>query len=143
MPIRLQELQTVVATVTHTGPQEVVGLWKDGRKGTYVVRKDFGASVEGEKRSGEVGKFEGYGPLLIQIIKFYKTGRPPVPAEETLEILAFMEAADASKHQDGGLIGSHTGKGEEATMSRRWNRREVMGIRLITRTARNVYHAQL
>jgi hypothetical protein len=88
-------------TVTRTGPQEVAGVWKDGRKGTFVVRKDFGASVEGTKRSGEVGKFEGYGPLLIQIIKFYKTGRPPVPAEETLEILAFMEAADASKHRGG------------------------------------------
>ena len=47
------------------------------------------------------GKFEGYEPLLVEIVKFFKTGKPPVAAEETLEILAFMEAADKSKQQGG------------------------------------------
>jgi hypothetical protein len=35
--------------------------------------------------------------LLEQIVKFFKTGKVPVPAEETIEIFAFMSAADESK----------------------------------------------
>jgi hypothetical protein len=34
-------------------------------------------------------------------VKFFKTGKPPVSARETLEIFAFMEAADESKRQGG------------------------------------------
>jgi hypothetical protein len=37
---------------------------------------------------------------LKEIIKFLKTGTPPVTSEETLEIYAFMEAADESKHRN-------------------------------------------
>jgi hypothetical protein len=47
------------------------------------------------------GTFEGYRPLVVEIVKFFKTGKPPVDAAETLEILAFMEAADQSKQQGG------------------------------------------
>ena len=34
-------------------------------------------------------------------LKFFKTGKPPVSEADTLEIFAFMEAADESKRQDG------------------------------------------
>jgi hypothetical protein len=34
-------------------------------------------------------------------MKFFETGVAPVKPQETLEILAFMEAADASKAQGG------------------------------------------
>ena len=30
----------------------------------------------------------GYGPLLVEIDKFFQTGKPPVSAEETIEIYA-------------------------------------------------------
>jgi len=33
--------------------------------------------------------------------RFFKTGKPPVSAEETIELMAFMEAADESKRQGG------------------------------------------
>ena len=33
--------------------------------------------------------------------EFFKTGKPPVPREESIEIYAFMEAADASKKAGG------------------------------------------
>jgi hypothetical protein len=33
--------------------------------------------------------------------EFFQTGKPPVPREETIEIYAFMEAADASKKAGG------------------------------------------
>jgi hypothetical protein len=42
-----------------------------------------------------------YTPFLKEVIKFLQTGVAPVPAEETLEIYAFMEAADESKRQGG------------------------------------------
>ena len=58
------------------------------------------------KGSGAAGKYEGYKPLVVEICKFFKTGKPPVAEEETLEIYTFMEAADESKRQ-GGATGDH------------------------------------
>ena len=43
----------------------------------------------------------GYRPLLVEIVKFFQTGQPPVPNEETLEIFAFMDAAQRSKAAGG------------------------------------------
>jgi len=81
----------------------VTGKWKDGRIGTFRgMRKgkyDYGAMVFGTKTNGPSGRFEGYEPLLIEICKFFESGKPPVTAEETLEIYAFMEAADESERQ--------------------------------------------
>jgi predicted dehydrogenase len=91
-------------TVTRSAPDKVVGVWADGRTGTFVAKKDYGAQVEGTRGSGPVGHFEGYGPLVVEIVRFFKTGRPPVAAEETLEILAFMEAADESKRLGGAPV---------------------------------------
>ena len=34
-------------------------------------------------------------------MKFFKTGKAPVSADETLELFTFMEAADESKRQGG------------------------------------------
>ena len=47
------------------------------------------------------GSDVGYEPLVVEICKFFRTGKPPVSAEETIEIFAFMEAADESKRQGG------------------------------------------
>ena len=44
---------------------------------------------------------DGYGPLLKQIVMFFQTGKPPVAPEETLEIIAFMDAAQRSKEAGG------------------------------------------
>jgi hypothetical protein len=84
-------------TVSCVGPEKVVGVWEDGREGIYVSKQGYGATIEGDKRSGDLGKYVGYAPLVAEIVKFFKTGKAPVSPEETLEILAFMEAADASK----------------------------------------------
>ena len=92
-------------SVVRAGPEEVIGTWKDGRKGIVMgngFRKGYGALVEGSEKSGNAtGKFAGYTPLLLEIVKFFRTGKPPVSAEETLEVLAFMEAADESKRHNG------------------------------------------
>jgi predicted dehydrogenase len=83
----------------------VVGRWKDGRIGTYrglkSGKKDYGAMVFGSKGIARSGSYEGYGHLVDQIVKFFKTGAIPVPPAETIEIFAFMTAADESKAQGG------------------------------------------
>jgi hypothetical protein len=44
---------------------------------------------------------ESYPPLLHEIVKFFQTGVAPVSSEETLEIIAFMDAAQRSKAAGG------------------------------------------
>lgn len=82
-----------------------VGVWKDGRIGSFrglrAGKKDYGATVFGSKGIAPSGGFGGYKPLVEEIAKFFKTGKAPVSAEETIEIYAFMEAADESKRQGG------------------------------------------
>ena len=83
----------------------VVGLWKDGRIGTYrgikKGKSDYGALVYGTKGVVQSGRYGGYEPLVVEIVKFFKTGLVPVPTEETIEIFAFMSAADESKAKNG------------------------------------------
>ena len=57
--------------------------------------------VFAEKGTAQIGEYAGYKPLLLKIVDFFKTGFVPVSAVETLEICAFMEAADASKKLGG------------------------------------------
>jgi hypothetical protein len=45
-----------------------------------------------------------YRSLLVEIVKFFQTGAPPVPPEETLEIIAFMEATELSKTRGGAPV---------------------------------------
>jgi hypothetical protein len=83
----------------------VTGTWKDGRVGTFRGlrggKQDYGALVFGSKAIAPSGGYGGYEPLVVEICQFFQTGKPPVSAEETLEIYAFMEAADESKRKDG------------------------------------------
>lgn len=85
----------------------VVGAWKDGRLGTFRDLRG-GKAGSGVRIYGTEGMAEaksvGYQPLIQQIVKAFKTGRAPVPAEETIEILAFMSAADASRDQNGAPV---------------------------------------
>jgi len=82
-----------------------VGVWKDGRIGTFrgnrVGPHDYGAFVFGTKGVASIGKNTGYEPLVVEIARFFETGKPPVRPEETLAMFAFMEAADQSKREGG------------------------------------------
>lgn len=86
----------------------VSGVWKDGRVGTYrgihKGKASFGAMVYGSKAIVPVNKGGSYDDLCREIGKFFKTGKPPVSAQETLEIFTFMEAADESKRQGGAPV---------------------------------------
>jgi hypothetical protein len=83
----------------------VVGTWAGGRTGTVLGARsgklDYGGVAFGEDQVVPLGSFGGYEPLLEEITRFFQTGRAPVAAEETLEIYAFMEAADESKRLGG------------------------------------------
>ena len=96
--------QSVSRTQTE-GTDLVVGVWDGGRVGTFrgirAGHADYGATVFGSKSVAPAGGYGGYEPLVVEIVKFFKTGKPPVSAEETIEIFAFMEAADESKRQGG------------------------------------------
>jgi len=87
--------------VVREADNRVVGTWKDGRIGIFEGRNGYGAEIEGTERSGPAGTYEGYKPLVIEICCFFKTGIAPVPKEETIELFAFMEAADESKRLGG------------------------------------------
>lgn len=93
-------------TRIHTADTDIVaGTWKDGRMGTFrgtrTGKHDYGGTVYGEKENISLGPFNGYDNLLVQIINFFRTGKAPVSPEETIEIYAFMEAADESKRNNG------------------------------------------
>jgi hypothetical protein len=84
----------------------VTGVWKNGRTGTVRTDRaghDYGAVVFRPKQAvpSRPKAAAGYQPLLVEIIKFFETKQPPVPNDETLEIFAFMDAAQRSK-EDGG-----------------------------------------
>lgn len=100
---------TDVEEVTRiTSPQADVltGVWKNGRIGTLrVSRPDstYGAVVyhaRGRVTANENIQVD-YRPLLEEIVQFMRTGIPPVPNEETIEIFQFMDAAQQSRDRGG------------------------------------------
>ena len=96
--------QTVQRQKTPDGKIEVVGTWSDGRKGVFREDNGFHGLAKGEKGETAAGSFDGYQPLVAAIIKFFQTGVAPVQPEETIQIFAFMEAADESKKQGGAPV---------------------------------------
>lgn len=87
---------------------QVTGLWEGGRVGTFRgIRKGsggYGALAFGSKGTVQVGRYDGYRPLAVEFVKFFQSREVPVSEQETLDIYAFMEAADESKRQGGGPV---------------------------------------
>jgi len=97
--------ESVKRGTTGDGLIEVTGTWAGGRVGIYRENpKGYGGTAKGERGESPVGAYEGYHPLVAEAVKFFRTGMAPVPPEETIEILAFMEAADDSKRQGGAEV---------------------------------------
>ncbi len=96
--------QTVARTSSDTA-DVAVGKWKDGRIGIFRGQRHpgdrSGFLVFGSKGTYKDGHAGGYPVLLKEIVKFFKTGKAPVSPEETLELYAFMSAADESKAKGG------------------------------------------
>jgi predicted dehydrogenase len=103
-------------TVMGTGCESVVrtstadtdvatGVWNGGRVGTIRGLRHAATPhkviVFGSKGIAEQKGDGDYAPLVREIMKFFQTGVAPVPNGETVEIYAFMEAADESKREGG------------------------------------------
>ncbi len=98
-----------VQRVSTPSTDVAVGLWSGGRVGTFrgirpPSQAEYGGTVFGAKGLHQLGPFDGYRPLVLRIGQFFRTGTPPVSAEETLEMFAFMSAADESKKRDGAAV---------------------------------------
>ena len=81
-----------------------MGTWKGGRTGTFREVEGYQGKAQGSLGSADVGGFDGYAPLVAEAVKFFQTKVAPVPIEETLELFAFMEAADESKRRNGAEV---------------------------------------
>jgi predicted dehydrogenase len=93
--------ESVQRRTTAEGRIEVVGRWKNGRTGTFREGTGYSGVARGDRGEATVGTFDGYGPLVVEIVRFFQTRTPPVSAAETIELFAFMEAADESKRRGG------------------------------------------
>ncbi len=99
--------ETVVRT--HTENTDVVtGVWADGRVGTLRGLRNqktphkviiFGTKAVAEQQDGG-----NYANLIREVMAFFQSGKPPISPEETVEMFAFMEAADESKRQGGAPV---------------------------------------
>jgi predicted dehydrogenase len=96
-----------VNNVYESSAEVATGRWKDGRlatvRGLRQGATPFGFTVFGQKGvySTAVATQYIYRELLKKIVEFFRTGRSPVPLEQTLEIIAFIEAANSSARQHG------------------------------------------
>ncbi len=101
--------QSVKRGTTEDGKIMVTGTWEGGRTGIFREengkdRKGYGGKAVGEKGEAAFGAYDGYDVLLFAIIQMFRTGVVPVNPDETLELYAFMAAADESKHRDGAEV---------------------------------------
>ena len=94
-----------VARVSTPNTDVATGIWADGRVGTLRGLRNASTPhkviVFGTKSVAEQKGDGDYAPLVREIMKFFQTGITPVSNEETVEIYAFMEAADESKREGG------------------------------------------
>lgn len=93
-------------TRTHTeGTDVVTGLWEGGKVGTLLglraSKTAYAVTVFGSKAVITEAAGGGYPELMAEMMKFFRTGEVPVSAEETIEIFAFLAAADESKRRGG------------------------------------------
>lgn len=106
-------------TVMGTGCESVVRMstpdtdvvtaqWSGGRVGTLIGLRagplPHKVILFGDKGVAEQAEGGDYAPLVGEIIKFFQTGITPVSAEETIQLFAFMEAADESKRRGGAPV---------------------------------------
>jgi hypothetical protein len=89
---------------TADGLIEVTGTWKGDRTGIFREGKGYSGTAKGEQGESAVGSYDGYKPLVVEIVKFFRTKEVPIPESETIELYAFMEAADESKRRGGETV---------------------------------------
>lgn len=97
----------VVTCHSTEGVDVATGRWRDGRiasvRALRAGRTGFGLTAYRENaiESMTIGTEFIYRELLRRIVAMFQTGQPPIPIEESLEIVAFMEAALQSAREGG------------------------------------------
>ena len=97
---------TRMVSASEPGSDVIVGRWKDGRIGTVRALRpsgSYGAVVFRPKQAVQSPEKVQvpYDAMMRDILKFFQDGKPPVSNEETLELFAFMDAAQRSKEAGG------------------------------------------
>jgi len=93
--------------VWQEGAEVVTGLWKDGRigtvRGTRAGAHSYGFIAFCEKMvvSTPIDASWIYHEMLKRILEMFNTGKAPIEIDETVEIVAFIEAALKSSQNDG------------------------------------------
>ncbi len=86
----------------------ITGIWEDGKIGVvYGIRNSktaYKVMAFGTDKIVEQTRGGDYTPMLHEVVQFFRTGKSPVTLEETIEIYAFMEAADESKRRGGAPV---------------------------------------
>ena len=100
-----------VQLVEKPGMDIIIGEWKDGRvgvmRGTRFDSRDSGCVVHssgGTSFGLALSDPPYYAVMLQEVMKFFQTGISPITISETLEIIAFLQAADLSRDQNGKRI---------------------------------------
>jgi Oxidoreductase family, NAD-binding Rossmann fold len=106
-------------TILGTGCEEVTRVesadasvvacrWKDGRIGTMRALRpysDYGAVVFRKTEKNQTSETHTIRSTTAELdrdlVKFFTSGKAPVPHEETLELMAFLDAAQRSKESGG------------------------------------------
>jgi hypothetical protein len=101
-----EEVTRIAGGTFEAGSDLVIGRWKDGRIGSVRTLRPsggYGATVFRTKQvvRSPADASVSYVPLLEHILEFFRTGKAPVSNEETLEIFAFLDAAQRSKAAGG------------------------------------------
>lgn len=98
----------IVTRVHQPGADVVTCVWGDGRIGTMRGLRDgrtgYGGTAFGEEAIATLAYRGGYDGLTERVAEFFATGVSPVPVEETIEIFAFLAAAEESKARGGAPV---------------------------------------
>jgi hypothetical protein len=97
-----------VRTLTADKMDVISGVWQDGRSGLVLGTRfdvyEFGCLVHthsGSRLNIAKNTPPYHACLLNEIVRFFRSGQPPVDARETYQIIAFLEAANQSKAENG------------------------------------------
>jgi virulence factor len=99
-----------VTCLSEPGAEVVTGVWADGRvasvRGIRAGKQDYGFTIFGDKgvQTQGVSTQFIYRELLKKIVGMFETRQLPIDLRETLEIVAFIEAARQSAEAGGSPI---------------------------------------
>jgi predicted dehydrogenase len=89
----------------------ISATWQDGRSGAILGSRfegyEFGVLVQ-TRGGSQLAIAKDTPPyhacLAREIVRFFQSGRPPVDIHETYQIIAFLEAANQSRSQNGAPV---------------------------------------